>query len=397
MQRRVVCYACGRVDKYPSVRCTCGEPLWFDHDVPTTWPEAGDRLWRYAEWLPVTNPGEIEQVAGGTPLVRTEQLDDEAGCRVSVKVETTNITGAFKDRGSAVGLAGTTGQVGTVSHGNMAMSMAAHAAASNRDCVVLVPANISSTRLGHIASHDPTIIRVDGDYGKLYHDTLNWDTEISFVNSDTPLRIAGQKTVALEICEAYAPHSPDAIVLPVSSGGHASAIWQALRELTTGGLLDTQPALYLVQASACAPIATAFRAGHDTVTPVDRGDTIAYSIANPDPPSGNRALAAVNDTDGAVIDVDDDAIRAAQRTLAEDAGLSVEPASATALAGLRELAQAETISPGDEVVMIATGTGFRTTPTQSVEPPVVPRADLQSALKSSDVSTQGNSYNPTEL
>lgn len=393
MHRRLICYDCGRVAEYPAVRCTCGEPLWFDIDPPAAWPDTGKGVWRYADWLPTSTGEGIGMIAGGTPLLRTDRLEDYAGCHVSVKLETTNTTGTFKDRGSAVGLAGTTGTVGTVSHGNMAMSMAAHAAAESRECIVLVPADISTNRLAHIAQYGPTIVRVDGEYGQLYYDTIDWDRGISFVNSDTPLRVAGQKTTALEICEVYAPRVPTAIVLPVSSGGHASSMWKALRELRSTGLIDSVPALYLVQAGACDPIARAFEAGETRVTKSERGTTIAYSIANPDPPSGNRALAAVNATGGAVISVDDDAIRDAQRHLATAAGMSVEPASATALAGLHALSRNGTVSATDDVVLVATGTGFRSAPEPPDSPPVLARADLPEFLE----SHQGNSYNPPGL
>jgi threonine synthase len=282
-----------------------------------------------------------------------------------VKHEAANATGSFKDRGSAVGVAWALEQgvdtVGTVSHGNMAMSVAAHAAGVSLDCVVLVPADIPAERLGNIAQYDPTLLRVDGDYGRLYDRSLELGEElgIEFVNSDAPLRVEGQKTTAVEICEAFAPAVPDAVVMPVSSGGHASGAWKAMRELHRAGAIDRLPRLYFVQAAACAPIAEAFEAEADEVTPVAAGETIAYSIANADPPSGNRVLAAARETGGAVLAVEDDEIRSAQRALAARAGLSVETASATTLAGATRLAARGALTPEEDVVLVATGSGFK--------------------------------------
>ncbi|WP_254279075.1 threonine synthase [Haloarcula marina] len=391
MDLSVACYACGREGALADgPRCPCGEPVWLDTD-PTDfeWPTTGERsLWRYRELLPDVDPAGLAAGAGGTPLVRAPRLDDSVGATVHVKFEGANPTGTFKDRGSAVGVAAAEragyDAVGTVSHGNMARSMAAHAASAGLDCLVLVPADIPRARLGLIARHDPTILRVDGDYGRLYEESVRVDREqaVAFVNSDTPLRVAGQKTTGLEIAESFAPDGPDAVVLPVSSGGHASGIWKAFREVRAAGLLDDPPRLYFVQAAACAPIAEAWDRGDDAVTAVEGGETVAYSIANADPPSGNRVLAAARQTDGAVLAVDDDAILAARRALAERAGLFVESACATALAGANRLAERGAFAPSDDVVLVATGTGYteRDLDAPTVDAETVPLADLETAV-----------------
>jgi threonine synthase len=360
------CYSCGeRATRSDGARCSCGEPYWVDSDpAGFEWPETSERsLWRYADLLPVEQPIGLAAGAGGTPQVRAPRLDD-VGATIHVKYEGGNPTGTFKDRGSAVGVAVAAANgydaVGTVSHGNMARSMAAHAASVGLDCLVLVPADIPDERLELIARHDPTIVRVDGDYGRLYEESLriSQTAPIAFVNSDTPLRVAGQKTTALEIAQAFAPSVPDSVVMPVSSGGHASGTWKAVRELSSAGLVNDVPAVYFAQAAACAPIAEAWTRGEESVAAVDGGQTVAYSIANSDPPSGNRVLAAARATGGGVVSVDDSAILDARADLASQAGLFVESSCATALAGTRELVERDEVEASDDVVLIATGTGF---------------------------------------
>ena len=426
----LTCYACGRVAE-AGQRCPdCGEPLWFDTDpAGLTWPDR-DGVWAFGDVLPVDAPGSgLVAAAGSTPLVRAPGLDVD-GAHVHVKLEGTNPTGSFKDRGSAVGVAaaidGTAGPtgvvggergretgaptaVGTVSHGNMAASMAARAAGAGVDCVVLVPADISTARLRRIAAYDPRIVRVDGDYGRLYHDALELGPEagIAFVNSDSPLRVAGQKTTTLEVLRAVAageagtegraddaPEAPDAIVMPVSSGGHASAAWKAVREATAAGLIDDPPRLYFVQAAACAPVAAAFERGDAAVRRLDGdevGGTVAYSIANADPPSGTRALAAARDTGGAALAVEDDAIRAARRDLAA-VGMRVEAASATTLAGLRRLRERGEVDAGEHVVLVATGVGYGgdggggDAKRDGMDVETVPRSGLAAALGVGDAS-----------
>ncbi|WP_128478656.1 threonine synthase [Halorussus pelagicus] len=418
----LTCYRCGATARFPErKRCDCGEPLWFDTDAAAesfAWPDSGIGVWRYADLLPAEIRGRsrasegVSGTAGATPLVRASGLDADAGCRLWLKDESENPTGSFKDRGSAVGVAWAVAAgrewVGTVSHGNMAMSVAANAAGVGGTdaprALVLVPDDISGERLAAIAQYDPALVRIAGDYGRLYRETLDADAPVEFVNSDTPLRVAGQKTTALELCEAFASEArarserapgasdasdtkfgaPDAVVLPVSSGGHASATWKALRELRTAGLLAERdlPRLYFVQAAACDPIAAAYREGADEVTPAEEtSETVAYSIANADPPSGTRALAAACETDGAVLSVPDDEILDAKKTLASEAGFCIEAASATTLAGIRRLSASGELADDDEVVAVLTGTGFRELDAGSATPETVALGDLSERLR----------------
>lgn len=372
--RRVRCYDCGNAYRLEErQRCSCGDPLWFDTDADAAafeWPDdewtAG--MWRYDDVLPVSlsDSEPVGPTPGTTPLVRAERLDEYAGCTLYLKPEGQNPTGSFKDRGTAVGVAygvrADDDWIGTVSHGNMALSTSAYAAAAGLESAVFVPAETPPERLELIARHDAQIFRVEGEYGRLYERTLALEADGGrFVNSDTPLRVAGQKTVAYEILEQFRPSAPDAIVLPVSSGGQASGVWKAIRELEAAGLLEAEdaPRLYLVQAAACDPIATAYREDRSTVSPIDPGETIAVSIANADPPSGTRALTAARETGGVVVSVSDEETREAMDRLATTAGLSVEPSSAVALAGVRDLSRAGELDADDEVVAIVTGSGYK--------------------------------------
>lgn len=379
--RELVCHDCGTRTTDERVRCECGEPLWFPVEAVDLREGNPESLWDYQRALPSPQPPGVGGVVGGTPLFRAPALDASAGCRVHLKDERANPTGTFKDRGSAVGVAVAAAEdrpVLTVSHGNMARSVAAHATAAGVDCAVLVPADIPGDRLAPIARYEPALLRVEGDYDRLYHDAIEIVGPIA-LNSDVPLRVEGQKTVAYEI--AAQASTVDAVVLPVSSGGNASAIWKGFRELALAGVLDASPRLYLVQASACAPIAKAYHEELDAVPEIESGDTIAYSIANSKPPSGDRALRAARTTNGAVISVEDEAIRRAQADLATRAGVETEPAAATVLAGMHQLAAAEEIRPNENVVAVVTGTGLLERPDAPPEAPVVEREAVSRALR----------------
>nr|WP_149785178.1 threonine synthase [Halorubrum aquaticum] len=350
-------------------------------------------MWRYESLLPIDRPDGVARAAGGTPLVRSPGLDDVAGGRVFVKDESENPTGAYKDRGSAVAvphaIAAGDDVIGTVSYGNMAISTAAHATSLDRECIVFVPEDISRVRLELIGQYEPTIIRVSGGYGELYGDALELSERlpISVLVSDAPTRISGYKTALFEICESFAPETPDVIALPASSGGFASGVWLGVRELERAGLIDEPPRLCLVQTAAADPLTRAFEDGATDPTPMspdETGETIAHSIGNPDPPSGARALAAVRDTGGAVVSVTDDEIRTARRQFAVEGGFCVEPASATTLAGVSRLADRGEVSAGESVVLVPTGTGFKELGTggTDVTAETVHRTDLPARLES---------------
>ena len=391
------CYRCGeRYEAEHRVRCACGEPLWFE--APSTdfaWSACreAEGMWRYEALLPIDRPDGIARAAGRTPLVRSEGLDAAAGCRVYVKDESENPTGAYKDRGSAVAvphaIAAGDDVVGTVSYGNMAMSTAAHAASLDRECIVLVPEDIPPVRLELIAQYEPTIVRVRGDYGKLYPDALDLSKELplAVLVGDVPARISGYKTLLFEIYETLAPETPDAIALPTSSGSLASGIWRGLCDLEAAGLIEDFPRLYLVQTAAADPITQAFEAGEadpPALSPAETGETIAHSIGNPDPPSGGRALAAARETGGAVLSVSDEEIRTAQRRFAADGGFCVEPASATPLAGVKRLSERGEIETEESVVLVPTGTGFKELGTgeASIATETTTREDLSRLLES---------------
>ncbi|GAA0533330.1 pyridoxal-phosphate dependent enzyme [Halorubrum ejinorense] len=393
---QLTCYDCGETFPFgDAARCRCGEPLWFETDAAGfDWRDASgataggvslgrDTLWRYESVLPATVPDGLAAAAGGTPLFRAPSMESPDGPRVHLKVEGVNPTGSFKDRGTAVGISRLEGPVGTVSHGNMALSVAAHAAAVDREAIILVAEDTPDSRLAMIAQHDPHLFRVRGDYGRLYDDTLERDLGAAFLNSDAPLRVAGQKTVAYEICEAFAPDAPDAIVLPVSSGGQASGVWKALRELDAAGLLSAVPRIYLAQAARCDPIAQAYRRGASRVESVEGEPTAAVSINNADPPSGNRALAAVAETGGGVVSVAEEVMISERDRLAADAGVSVEPSCAVATAAVRELTASGEFGSDDDVAAILTGSGYKygTSDTDISSVREVDRTDVPDAVR----------------
>jgi threonine synthase len=339
-------------------RCDCGGLLEVEADW--TWrPSDAPGVWRYRSLLPTLDerpPVTLQE--GATPLVRCDRLAEWAGVReLRVKVEGANPTGSFKDRGMTVGvtLARALGRtrVGCASTGNTSASLAAYGARAGMETVVFLPrGKIAAGKLVQARAFGARIEEMDGSFddamARVEKEAAGSD--LYLLNSLNPLRLEGQKTLALEILEASAP---DRIVYPVGNGGNVSAAHKALREANATGLSRAQPMLTGVQAAGAAPLATM------RYEPVDKPETVASAIRIGRPVNATKALAAIRGTGGAITTATDAEILDAQRRLAASEGLFVEPASAAPLAGLRKLVEAGVVDGSERVVLVATGNGLK--------------------------------------
>ena len=191
-----------------------------------------------------------------------------------------------------------------------------------------------------------------------------------FINSDSALRVEGQKTIAYEIAEQLGGRAPHWLFIPTSSGGNFSAIAKGFAEATERGWMTGACRLIAVQAAECAPIVKAWDEGSDEPLPVPPPDTIAGAISNPSPPSGARALRWLRRTEGHAIAVPDNEIAAAQLRLAALSGRFVQPASAATLAALETLSAGGVVRADESVVLLLTGAGGNApAPEIDIEPP----------------------------
>jgi threonine synthase len=329
---------------------------------------AGEGMWRYLPLLPPLDADRVHRRVflgeGGTPLLRAAALEAALGCReIWLKDESRNPTGSFKDRGTATGVALLEqlgfDAVGTVSTGNMARSVAAFAARAGMRAEVWVGASTPPHKLAPVAVHGARLRRIDAPYGEIYRASMRWSERagVPFINSDSALRVEGQKTIAFEIAEQLAGHAPDWLLIPTSSGGNLSAIAKGFEEAAAGGWMEGRCRLAAVQTSACDPIVRGWLAGADTPLEVPPAQTIAGAISNPTPPSGARALRWLRRTGGHAVAVPDHDIVAAQLRLARLTGRFVQPAAAAPLAALERLLEEGVVNTGERVVLLLTGAG----------------------------------------
>jgi len=376
------CRNCGaRYPLGPQHACLdCFGPLeiGYDHDALAVLTRSGieagpHSIWRYAGLLPVGQDpaGRVTLNPGMTPLVRADRLAEELGMReLWVKDDSANPTHSFKDRVVSVALTaarqlGFT-RVACASTGNLANSVAAHAARAGLESVVLIPADLEEAKVVQTAVYGGTLVAVDGSYddvNRLCSELAETDAfeKTAFVNVNVrPYYAEGSKTLGFEVAEQLGWRLPRQVLVPMASGSMLTKIDKAFGELASLGLVE--PAEWRVfgaQSTGCSPISTAFALGRDVVEPV-RPTGIAKSLAIGNPADGPYALDAVRRTGGAIADVDDDEIRDGIELLARTTGIFAETAGGVVVATLRKLIAAGALDPAEQTVIYNTGDGLKT-------------------------------------
>ena len=174
--------------------------------------------------------------------------------------------------------------------------------------------------------------------------------EATLVNSVNPHRLEGQKTAAFEICEALGD-APEALFIPVGNAGNITAYWKGFVEAARTGLARRRPRMYGYQAEGAAPLVSG--------KPVAQPETVATAIRVGNPASWKGAVAARDESGGAIDAVSDDEILEAYSFLARCEGVFAEPASAAAIAGLRKRVRANALGGAKRVVCVLTGNGMK--------------------------------------
>ncbi|HEY2762669.1 MAG TPA: threonine synthase [Pseudonocardiaceae bacterium] len=394
--RELVCRECGSTTPLAAeFACAqCFGPLEVGYDfgrITRRDIESGPRsIWRYRGLLPV--PGAVDEYPntepGMTRLIRADRLAAALGMRqVWVKDDTGNPTHSFKDRVVAVALAAAR-QLGfrvlaCPSTGNLANAVAAAAARAGWESVVLIPSSLERAKVLTTAVYDGALIAVDGNYDdvnrlatQLAADHEDW----AFVNVNVrPYYAEGSKTLGYEVAEQLGWRLPDQVVVPIASGSQLTKVDKGFREFIELGLVD--PVSYRVfgaQATGCAPVSAAFKAGHDVVAPV-RPDTIARSLAIGAPADGPYVLDAVRRTEGAIEDVTDAEVVEGIRLLARTEGIFAETAGGVTVACAKKLVESGQLDPDAETVLLITGDGLKTL--DAVENEVGPRATVAPTVR----------------
>jgi threonine synthase len=350
-------------------------------------------IWRYAGLLPVgQNPDtRVDSGTGMTPLIRADRLADELGFTAPlwIKDDSANPTHSFKDRVVSVAITGARElgfeRIACASTGNLANSVAAHAARIGMPSIVFIPSDLEAAKIVQTAVYETTLVGIEGSYddvNRLCSELSETDEfeNTGFVNVNVrPYYAEGSKTLGYEVAEQLGWRLPDQYVAPMASGSMLTKINKAFKELVATGLVpESTWRVFGAQSAGCSPIATAFEQGVDVVTPV-KPTGIAKSLNIGNPADGPYALDAVRSSGGAMAYVDDDEIRDGIRLLARTTGVFAETAGGVTVAVLKKLASSGALDTSAETVVYNTGDGLKTL--EAVADQVAPTAVIPPTLK----------------
>jgi threonine synthase len=319
----------------------------------------GGVLERYADYLPLTPATpRITLGEGSTPLVRSTHIGPSLGIdELYFKLEMTNPTGSFKDRGMVVAVAKAIEEgskaVLCASTGNTSASAAAYAAHCGLAAYVFLPkGGAASGKLAQSIAYGAQVIAIEGTFDDALRLAREFTDKhpVSLVNSVNSYRIQGQKTAAFEIVDSLGD-APDHLFIPVGNAGNITAYWAGFKEYAQNRLSTRLPRMMGFQAAGAAPIVRG--------EIVEDPQTIASAIRIGNPASWKHALAARDESNGTIDSVTDEDIMAAYQRMAREEGIFCEPASAASVAGLLKVATGSNALRGTRCVCIITGAGLK--------------------------------------
>lgn len=326
-------------------------------------------MWRYKALLPVDGNAPVPPLAvGGTPIYSSPRLAEKLGlANLWVKDDGRQPTASFKDRASAIAVMKAR-EVGadvitTASTGNAAAALSGLSASVGQKNVIFVPASAPPAKIAQLLAYGSTVLLVEGTYDDAFELCLQAADEFGWYNRNTafnPYMTEGKKTASFEICEQLEWQAPDAIFVSVGDGCIIGGLHKGLKDLLTLGWIKQMPRLYGVQSAGSNYMYEAWLNKEEIISkPPIQASTLADSISAGLPRDRIKALAAVVETGGAFVQVEDDEILRAIPELARGSGVFAEPAGAAAYAGAKKAAADRLIGATDRVVVLNTGNGLK--------------------------------------
>jgi threonine synthase len=400
------CRECGRA--YPALPlhvCEfCFGPLEVDYDyaaikrsLTKKQIEAGPpSIWRYRDLLPIEGEAAVGRHCGMTPLVKAKNLAKALGVKeLYVKNDTVSHPPlSFKDRVVAVAVTKALEfgfqVVACASTGNLANSVAAHAAEASLQSFIFIPADLELGKVIGTLVYNPNLVAVEGNYDEVNRlcseiaDKYGW----AFVNINIrPYYAEGSKTFGYEIVEQLGWKAPGHIVVPAAGGSLITKIWKSLKELHALGLIGScSTRVHAAQAAGCGPIVNSIKERSEIVKPIKQPKTIAKSLAIGNPADGYYAYKAVRESGGYGEHATDEEIVEAMQLLAATEGIFAETAGGVTVAATRRLIEQGIIPRDGSVVISVTGNGLKTQ--EAVAPALKPAIQINPSLHSFDEALQ---------
>jgi len=326
-------------------------------------------IWRYQPLLPVDPRVAVPSLSiGWTPLYHSPRLSSDLGLKdIWVKDDGRQPTASFKDRASAIAVVKAKEKdaeiITTASTGNAAAALSGLCASMQQANVIFVPETAPQAKIAQLLVFGSRVFLVKGTYDDAFELCLKATRTYGWYNRNSgfnPYMTEGKKTAAYEICEQLDWKAPDWIFVSVGDGCIIGGLHKGLKDLMALGWIDKMPKLMGVQAAGSNYMYAAWKNKEDilTKTPIN-AQTVADSISAGFPRDRIKALAAVNETDGAFICVGDNDILGAIPELARSTGVFAEPAGAAAYAGLVKAVEQQLVSGDETIVVLNTGNGLK--------------------------------------
>ena len=377
------CLVCGKLHRPENVDYVCPDhgdegvlDIVYDYDLinrqfnKESLLHSNDlSIWRYRPLLPIEPQSAVPELAiGWTPMVPAQHLSVDLGLKnVWIKDDGRQPTASFKDRASAIAVVKAKEKgapiITTASTGNAAAALSGLCANMQQPNVIFVPETAPKAKIAQLLVFGSRVFLVKGAYDDAFELCLQATRSYGWYNRCSgfnPYMTEGKKTAAYEICEQMEWKAPDFIFVSVGDGCIIGGLHKGFKDLHALGWINKMPKLMGVQAVGSNYLYSAWKNKEDILTksPID-AHTVADSISAGLPRDRIKALAAVNETEGAFICVEDNEILTAIPELARKTGVFAEPAGAAAYAGLVKAVAEQLVSSDETIVVLNTGNGLK--------------------------------------
>jgi len=278
--------------------------------------------------------------------------------------DTRNPTLSFKDRASSLvalkakelGIK----EIAAASTGNAGSSLAGICARLGLKSIIFVPKLIPEAKRIQIQSYGAEIYLVDGDYDLAFDTCLEISSEKKIYNRNTgynPLTIEGKKSAAFDMFMTTKGKMPDLIFVPTGDGVVLSGLYKGLWELKELGWIEKLPKLIAVQAEGSNAVVRYMKNQKFAYKPAK---SIADSISAGAPRCLYMTYDSIVKTKGEAIQVSDNEILEAQKYVAQNYGILIEPSSSSTFAAYKKYIAQNKLHK-QTALLLFTGNGLKDT------------------------------------
>ena len=359
MNKRLRCSRCDWTSAIDALYNLCpndAAPILVHYDLSEVTVRKRNDMWRYADVLPVDDDRDIVTLGeGSTPLLQVAP-------NVFIKDESKNPTRSFKSRGmaAAVSMARKLGarSLAAPTAGNAGAALAAYGARARLPVFVAMPRDTPQPIIDECRGYGAEVELVEGvitDAARRVQQFIAANGGFDLSTLKEPYRVEGKKIMGYELLDDLG-RLPDVILYPTGGGTGLIGMWKAFDEMQRLGWIDgKRPRMFSVQSNGCAPIVRAFHQQLDTAPEWETPRTSAWGLRVPRAVGDRLMLAALRESNGGAIAVEEERIEAAAGDLRRREGIDAGPETGAAWLAFEQLRVSGVISDADLTVVFNTG------------------------------------------